>query len=1309
MKILSLRFENINSLKGSWKLDFTQEPFDSNGLFAITGPTGAGKTTILDAICLALYHQTPRLMVSKTQNQLMTRFTSNCMAEVEFEVKGQGYRAFWSQKRARNKTDGNLLEPVAELSKLDGTILAEKLKTVRSSISDLTGLDFSRFTKSMMLSQGEFAAFLNADARERSQLLEQLTGTEIYGQISKQVFDNHRDETKALELLQAQSQGTKLLSVDELAEIEQQLSQVTSQEQDINKQFHNTQLVKNWWAENQENEQQLLGYQQQLSGVEQQAEQSKKELELLALSEPAEQLRSSYDDKIRSSIQKQTIAVKVTELASQLSKIELDVVASQNNLSDAQTNQEQTLIQHKAIEGVLNDEIAPLDNTIAHQQQVLVEANKSVTELEKSSVVLLRGVDEQTLLQKKYQNQIVEQETYLTQNQMIEAANDKLSLWQSQTNQLAQSKISIDSINKKVSDLQHNQQALIKEQQQTQNSQESQSKKLQQCKEQSISIEQQKQQLLLNYSFVEDFIAQEATTGGSVSSHISSAISNLQSQQVSLNQALQYAQRFSQLSYNHNNINQDIATNKQLHVSIEQNLAKLRIAYSDKNQQKKDLETLLQQHQAIMALDEYRNKLQADDACPLCGSTVHPAISEYQALNANEHEVRLTVLLADLEQLKKEGDGFNNRKSDIEAKLNVANQQLSEISEELNSITQHWKMIDFTSVAELKNTLAADNPEQVIGEQLNRCNNDLNQFKTLHQQFVIIEQQVQVNHEQMISIERFQNEHNNKLALVTEKLTNQQVNIEQFEQDLAKQVNDFNTLNSALYQDIHTVGFTLPHQLEVLPSLQLCIEESWLKQVTEQVENYRQTKLQNEKIKSQLNDITQQLAVLESQKKNQQEQIREKTEQVQQTSEQVNSSIAQRYAVFEKLLSQHEKVFAELSYLNLGSANSESDNSSLSHQNESENKNTHKLDIKTIKMSFEQQQINEKQQLEKLQQDYNELNAKQQSINGQLTSIKAQLLDAEKHEEGSLKHWEEVLKASQFNDEATFVAALISPEKRQQLTALANEINDGKKQAQTLIDRSNKQAAELAKKKEQLIEQKAINDETALELSTLETQVVDLNQQLKLLQQQIGQLSQQLDFDKVNRTQQANLLEKISQTQAELDDLSHLNSLIGSADGAKFRRFAQGLTLVHLVQLANDRLERLYGRYQLQCQQSDSLALEVLDTWQGDSARDIKTLSGGESFLISLALALALSDLVSSKTSIDSLFLDEGFGTLDNDTLEVALDALDNLNASGKMIGVISHVDALKERIAVQIKVKKLSGMGISSLDKQFEFIAEAD
>ena len=167
---------------------------------------------------------------------------------------------------------------------------------------------------------------------------------------------------------------------------------------------------------------------------------------------------------------------------------------------------------------------------------------------------------------------------------------------------------------------------------------------------------------------------------------------------------------------------------------------------------------------------------------------------------------------------------------------------------------------------------------------------------------------------------------------------------------------------------------------------------------------------------------------------------------------------------------------------------------------------------------------------------------------------------------------------------------------------------------------------------------------------------------------------------------------KIEEKEREIKPYSILNELIGSADGAKFRKFAQSLTLNYLLNLANQHLKILNKRYILE--KSDELDIVVIDKYHLNEKRVIKSLSGGESFLVSLALAFALSDMVSSKIGIESFFLDEGFGSLDPTTLYDAISALNKIQNSGKMIGIISHVENLKEEIPLQIQLKSTNGVG---------------
>ena len=173
-----------------------------------------------------------------------------------------------------------------------------------------------------------------------------------------------------------------------------------------------------------------------------------------------------------------------------------------------------------------------------------------------------------------------------------------------------------------------------------------------------------------------------------------------------------------------------------------------------------------------------------------------------------------------------------------------------------------------------------------------------------------------------------------------------------------------------------------------------------------------------------------------------------------------------------------------------------------------------------------------------------------------------------------------------------------------------------------------------------------------------------------------------------NKAKVSGLQDDLNVRRTESERWAKLNELAGSADGAKFRRIAQGYTLDILLNYANVQLRELTRRYRLE-RVPDTLALQVIDRDMCDEVRTVHSLSGGESFLVSLALALGLSSLSSNRMRVESLFIDEGFGSLDADTLRVAMDALESLRTQGRKIGVISHVQEMTERIPVRVQVSR--------------------
>jgi DNA repair protein SbcC/Rad50 len=276
-----------------------------------------------------------------------------------------------------------------------------------------------------------------------------------------------------------------------------------------------------------------------------------------------------------------------------------------------------------------------------------------------------------------------------------------------------------------------------------------------------------------------------------------------------------------------------------------------------------------------------------------------------------------------------------------------------------------------------------------------------------------------------------------------------------------------------------------------------------------------------------------------------------------------------------------------------------------------------------------------------------------------------------------------------FTSKEEFEKALLDKEQFETLSSFCKSIEDKYTQTQTLkTDTTNK-----------LQEQKELNlsvrklDEVNEELNSISFSIDEL-------QKAIGSLEKELEINAQNIKKSQDKIKELEKKKESFKVWVKLNDMIGSSQGDKFAKFAQGITLDQLIYLANKHLEILSPRYELQrgLDSSKLLEIEIIDGFQGDAVRPVNTLSGGESFIVSLSLALGLSSLASQKISIDSLFLDEGFGTLDSESLELALNALNQLQSSGKMVGVISHVEALKERIPLQIKVE-LKGDGTSLLD----------
>jgi exonuclease SbcC len=1219
MRIIELYIKNLNSLRLEKRISFIEAPLGATGLFAIVGDTGAGKTTILDAITLAMYGRAPRH--DKNPSEVLSYGATEAMAQAVFETNGRRFLAEWSVRRARGKMDGALQSPKRRLSEYDPALenfvtIGEKVSEVDQLVADLTGLDYDRFLRSVLLSQGEFAAFLKAKPQERSDLLERITGLDIYSQISKAAFERHKAEETALRELSIKKESLKLLTEEEKDALREEKSQLESVSADLKLEVKTAQEQLTLASQVKKLGDEIARLETEREELAAQKESSAASIQLLEKYRKVLPFKSELDQLERMDSQKELFSAQrdaflSDELPGLKDQREEAALSMAGQALELEEKKKDFPARSKAIDAALelDFKIRNLASQLEQDQNEAAKGEKSLEDICGELSLVQDGLAKRT-------PRLQEVQAWLRENAHLQSLAADWGLlqrtaadWRDAGQKTAQLAVQLEKMRKELAEKEAAFASFSPKLEQTHQQVEACNTRLAELRPDLFARSMAELVQIQNRELQEWKQKVEGLA----------ALETLQAEYFHL-----LKERNNQLDELSNLNNKELDLFKQF-LEADEEWEEQRAVQEYKQ---KNYELQLR----IANYEQDRLHLVEGDPCPLCFSTHHP-FHEHPAVEAFPdragEELKRAKALSEKIQQKRAGLLRQLGELEVKKELLTGNAQkrlMGLLEKQRQKIeTQERKMWELLAGFEER-------------EQLHSTS-----FRKERQAWY--QEEMAHRHDVWQEVLKLSGETETLQASIAE-LTNESRNHEFAIRALN---NEIKTLENSEKDTVSLRENRTAELRETLSRYRLLFDEKGLDkllaQLKELMEAFASRNLELDRLQKEQNEAA------ESERG-----LLQRREERQKALETLQSGIQQASQTLDDWRASRGELLGDLDPV---------------------------------------------AERERLQRQIEELGALVQSAKDQHAALSAKIEGFEK--EAARLEKEITLLENAIREGGPKLAARLEkagfPSLAEARACLLDE---------EAADQMEKEIAHFQKREEEVSHAlKTLHRQEkehrsklpdAWDAAAVQSQLETAEDRLETARIRLGAIQGELERSGREEQSAKDLAAQIQQQKQELERWRALNELIGSADGKKFRTFAQGLTLERLVFLANQHLGQLNGRYLIQKKSGEELELEIIDTFQANNVRSMQTLSGGETFLVSLSLALGLSDLAGQRTDIRSLFIDEGFGTLDEATLDLAISTLENLQAKGKTIGIISHVKELKERISTQIQVIKRSN-GFSEVE----------